>query len=207
MRRKKTSSGMTATGKTVDEFISSTKSKEAYPTTDHSDHSDSKYSLNIAWGSVVRDTLRISNPLELVKKLKAELRLSKEELNSYENILNAVNNSAKNYNDSYMLYRASRCEDQQFSAKIRERIDVLKKEAINELMREYSAKKRKSPTIDDIEDRIISNWPDEYLRLRKQESELHGASKSLEALSKAWFSRCQDLRKILDAFLKSKEGR
>lgn len=160
----------------------------------------------IAWGNVIRDVLRIDNPAALAKRLRAELVMSDEERSSYGSLISALDKSAKNYDDAYILFRAAKVEEARFSLEIRERFEIMKSHATNELMEEYKDKKRRSPTNDDIEDRILANWPDEYRHLRTKEAELHAAMRSLETLAKAWSSRCADLRSMADMFTKRRKG-
>jgi hypothetical protein len=160
----------------------------------------------IAWGNVIRDVLRIDNPAWLAKRLRGELTLSDEGRSSYGSLLAALDRSARNYDDAYMLYRGAKVEESRFALELRERFEVMKEHASSELMDEYKEKKRRSPTTEDIEDRMMSSWPDEYRHLRTKEAELHAAVRSLETLAKAWSSRCADLRAMADMFTARKNG-
>jgi hypothetical protein len=146
----------------------------------------------VAWGNIIRDTLKIRDPAGLAKRLRAELTI--EDQTSYGQIVNSLNRAANNYYDAGRLYRAAKIERDEFESILNERFEVMRTDVTKELMAEYKLKLRRSPTKDDIEDRIISKWPSEYKTLKKRLSELHGAVRSLEVLMKAWQSRGADLR-------------
>lgn len=146
----------------------------------------------VAWGNIIRDSLKIKDPAGLAKRLREELELNDH--TSYGEIINSLNKAAKNYDEAGRLHRAAKIEEVQFELVVKERLEVMRSQAVSELMTEYKAKARRSPTNDDIEDRMIQQWPDEYKDLKTRQAELHGAVKSLEILVRAWQSRGADLR-------------
>lgn len=160
----------------------------------------------IAWGNVIRDTLKVGNPVALAARLRDELILTEAERSSYSAILKALDAAAKNHDDSYLLYRVAKLEDQRFMIDVRDRLEVMRSAALQELMDEYKAKTRKSPTNDDIEDRMVVNWGDEYRHIQRRKNELHAAMRTLENLAKAWASRCQDLRVMAGMFSNNRKG-
>jgi hypothetical protein len=161
---------------------------------------------SVAWGTVIRDCLRIGNPAKLADQLRADLRIAPEALESYPALMKALEASAKNIDDSALLYRAAKVEENRFSIEKKERMEVLRSAAHGELMTEYKNKERKSPTKEDVSDRMLSCWPDEYRALENNESELHGAVKSLEMLMKAWVARNHDLRVMVETFSRKLKG-
>lgn len=153
--------------------------------------------LPIAWGNVVTDTMRIDDPAKLTERLRQELLLG-DGRTDYGRVLNALDRSAKNLDDAGRLYRAAKAAEEKYEIEANERLEVLRTGARDELMQEYKAKQRPSPTLKDIEDRIVSNWPDEFKTIKGRLSEMHGTTRSLETLQAAWSSRCADLRIMAD---------
>lgn len=154
--------------------------------------------IPIAWGSVVTDSLKIRDPAGLARRLRSELELGPERRHNYGHLLEALDRSARNYDDAGRLHRASKLEEEHYQASVAERLEVMRTSALAELMAEYREKARPSPAQRDVDDRMVANWPDEYRNIRERLSELHGATRSLEVLRDAWFSRCADLRVMAD---------
>lgn len=152
---------------------------------------------SVGWGNVVTDTLTIKDPAGLAKRLRDELSIG-EERTSYGVVLEALDRSARNFDDAGRLFRAAKVEEETYTLRAGERIEVMRSSALAELMAEYRDKKRPSPTARDIEDRVLASWPEDYRMLQAKIAELHGAVRSLETLCSAWSSRCADLRIMAD---------
>lgn len=147
----------------------------------------------VQWANVVSDTLRIDDPSTVARRLREELSLGNDRV-SYGIVIAALDKSAANYELAGRLYRAARTEEKRFEHECTDRLSTLREAALKELMGEYAAKVRKSPTKDDVESRMFENWPDEYASIQNRLNELHNATQSLEVLRDAWASRCADLR-------------
>jgi hypothetical protein len=147
----------------------------------------------VAWGNLVTDTLKIGNPATLAQRLRDELTLGDERV-SYGSVVAALDRSAANLDAAGRLHRAARVEEARFELECAGRVGLLRSTAQDQLMAEYKEKRRRSPTNDDIEERVLSMWPDEYSSIKRRISELHAATRSLETLRDAWASRCADLR-------------
>ena len=161
----------------------------------------------VAWGNIIRDTYRIPDPPALAKRLRAELTLGDENRTSYAAVLEALDKSASNLDDAGRLFRAAKVEETRFRLESEVKLEVLRTEASKKLQAEYKAKLRKSPTIQDVEDMILDNWPTEYRHLLERRAELHGAVRSLEILVRAWTSRGADLRIMADRTSRAGTGR
>lgn len=151
-----------------------------------------------AWGGVVKSSLAIKDPDAMSRRLRSELELGPEKRSSYAHVLEALDRSARNLDDAHRLCRAAKLEDERYERLAGERIEVLRSAALKELQAEYQNKKRPSPKKDDIEDRLLRDWPVEYRTIRDRIAELHGTVRSLEGLRDAWASRCADLRIMAD---------
>jgi hypothetical protein len=149
--------------------------------------------IHVGWGNIVRDTLRVSDPAGIAKRLRDELSLG-EDRTSYGLVLEALDKSARNIDDASRLYRAAKLEEENYERLTAERMEVMRTRALGDLMGEYQAKKRPSPTIDAVKDRMIANWGDEYHAIEGRRGELHALTRSLENLLEAWKSRAADLR-------------
>lgn len=161
----------------------------------------------VAWGNIIRDTFRIPDPVALAKRLREELSLGDENRTSYAAVLEALDKSASNLDDAGRLYRASKIEEERYRLETEVNLEILRTEASKKLMSEYRAKLRKSPTVQDVEDKILDNWPTEYRTILERRAELHGAARSLEILVKAWGSRCADLRIMAERTARAGTGR
>lgn len=148
----------------------------------------------VAWGNVIRDTFKIPDPAALARRLRDELTLGDENRTSYATVLEALDKAARNLDDAGRLHRAAKVEEVRYRLDSEGNLEILRREASKKLRAEYQAKLRKSPTLQDIEDTILDNWPSEYRALLERRAELHGAARSLEILVRAWGSRCADLR-------------
>lgn len=154
--------------------------------------------LPVAWGNIVVDSLKIKDPAGMARRLRSELELGEGARTDYGRVLEALDRSATNFEGAARLARAAKLEDLAFGAQVAVRVESMRTSAMAELMAEYRAKERKSPTKDDIEDRMIQSWPDEYTEIKTRLAELHGAFRTLETLRDAWASRCADLRIMAD---------
>lgn len=150
-------------------------------------------SVAVGWGNIITDTLRIPDPHAVARRLRDELSLG-DERTSYGIVLEALDKSAKNIDDASRLYRAAKLEEENYERNTAERVEVMRTNALGDLMAEYQAKKRPSPTAEAIKDRMIANWGDEYGTIERHRGELHALTRSLENLLEAWKSRAADLR-------------
>jgi hypothetical protein len=153
--------------------------------------------LPLAWGKIVDSTLVVKDPEALAKRLREELILG-EERSTYASVSYALDRSASNLYAASRLARAAKLVDEKFRIDCESRFAEMRDTALRELMYEYNAKARKSPTKDDIEGRVMANDPEEYRELRERHGEIHGATRVLESLRDAWQSRTADLRALAD---------
>lgn len=149
--------------------------------------------IPLGWGNIVVDSLRPKDPAALARRLREELSLG-EERTAYGIVLEALDKSAKNIDDASRLFRAAKLEEETYERQVAERLEIMRTSALQELMAEYQAKRRPSPTQDAIRDRMVCNWPDEYGAIQGRIAELHALTRSLENLLEAWKSRAADLR-------------
>lgn len=173
--------------RTVDALFSGPQSEDITPVP----------SIPVGWGNVVTDTMTVTDPAGVAKRLREELSLG-DGRTDYGRVLEALDRSARNLDDAGRLHRAARLEEVRYEAAIAPKVEILRARATEELMNEYRLKKRASPTQKDIEDRMVGNWGREYLAMKERLAELHGAVGSLEVLRDAWSSRCADLRVMAD---------
>lgn len=151
------------------------------------------------WGAIVTDVFKL-DVQETYARLSQELTLG-DGATEYGTVLAAVDKAAKNAFTAACLVRAAKLADDHFSFELSKRTEVLRTAARDELEREKADGKRsKAPTIQDIEDRTVANWPDEMAAISRRRGEMHGAFRSIEALEKAWWTRCSDLRAIAERF-------
>lgn len=152
----------------------------------------------VAWGNIIVDVLRIPDPAGLARQLRSELVLGEGARTDYGRVLEALDRSAGNFEAAVRLARAGKLEEDNYTAQVSVRVETMRSAATEELQTEYRAKQRRSPTIQDIEDRMVQSWPEEYQDIKRRLSELHAAVRSLEGLRDAWASRSADLRIMAD---------
>jgi hypothetical protein len=153
--------------------------------------------IPVGWGNLVTDSLRIEDPAALGRRLREDLEIG-DGRTEYGVVLEAMDRSAHNLDAATRLFRAAKIEEEKYEIATAARLSVLRERAMEELQAEYVKKLRKSPTLQDIEDRIMKHWPDEYRAIRVRKAELHGTVRTIEGLVHAWSSRCADLRVMAD---------
>jgi hypothetical protein len=147
------------------------------------------------WGLVISDVFNLEVH-KLFKQLELELTLG-DGATEYGTLLHAVDKSARNLYDAARLCRKAKLVDEQFAEELDKRLEVLRSSAVAELEEEkLKGMRSKAPTIKDIDDRMLKNWPDEYGAIKSRKAEMHGAFRALEALEGAWRDRCQSLRSM-----------
>lgn len=155
------------------------------------------------WGNVITDVFRFDVE-GVYAHLTHGLTLG-DGASEYGTVLRALDHASRNAFDAARLVRAAKTADEKFTSEIEERLEVLRTTAREQLEREKSdakadGKAAKAPTLQEVADRMLANWPDEMRSLNGRKSEMHGAFRSLEALEKAWWDRCASLRTMADRF-------
>jgi hypothetical protein len=155
------------------------------------------------WGNVITDVFRFDVE-EVYAELTRGLMLG-DGASEYGAVLRALDHASRNAYDAARLVRAAKIADESFGSEIDERLEVLRTTAREQLEQEKTSAKAdgkaaKAPTLQEIADRMLANWPDEMRSLNGRRGEMHGAFRSLEALEKAWWDRCATLRTMADRF-------
>ena len=138
----------------------------------------------IAWGNVINDTFRIDSPNLLAKRLREELALG-DGRTDYGRVLEALDKSAHNVDEASRLYRAAKLEEERYGLECSNEMETLRSQAVKDLNIEYRDKKRSSPTIKDIEDRMLADYPDQYKTLKERTAEVHEMVRALKTLLNA----------------------
>lgn len=155
------------------------------------------------WGYVVETIVSIDPELEY-QRLYEALTLG-DNATEYGAVLDACNRAEQNCVDATRLVRHAKLEEGIVDRKVGEKLEVLRTTARTELMKEVEdsrdAKGKSSmraPTLGDVEDRMMANWPDEYAQHKRRKEEIHAALRTVESLETAWRSRCATLRAIME---------
>lgn len=156
------------------------------------------------WGQVVNDILRI-DVATAYKRLTDELTLG-EATAEYGVVIRAVDNAGRNFYDAIRLSRAAKIADLKFTAEMDRQLEVMRSTAREQLESEKAALKAsggsvKAPTIQEIQDRVIANWGDQWQSIEQRKAEMHGTFRSLEGLKDAWNERGRHLNRIADGFV------
>lgn len=145
------------------------------------------------WGLVITDVLSM-DVHKTFKRLTDDLSLG-DGATEYGSVLHALDRSSRNLYEATCLARKAQIEDERFSADLGVRLEVLRSAAIASLEADKAAgRKSKSPTLEDIKDRMLASWPDEVRSINARKAEMHGAFRAIEALVVAWNKRCDALR-------------
>jgi hypothetical protein len=172
---------------------------------DADDPEKGPFPIGAPWGSVVRDVFRL-DVNETFDRLRAELYLGDGAL-EYGVVAAALDKSKHNAFIAACLTRAAKRADEAYAAPLVQRLEVLRTTARTELDAEKAAGTRsKAPTIQDIDDRMVANWPDEVAAIRSRKEQMHGAFRAIEALEAAWRERSSDLRAIAQRFQSTGRG-
>lgn len=151
------------------------------------------------WGLVITDVFNL-DVHKTLKRLEAELSLG-DGSTEYGTVLRAVDQSAKNLFEAARLARKAKLEDEKFALELDQRLEVLRSAAAAKLeQQKANGERSKAPTIKDIEDCMLSEWPDEMRSLKARKAEMHGAFRAIESLEMAWRDRCQSLRTLAQQF-------
>lgn len=153
--------------------------------------------LGTRWGETAETVLAIGDPRTLYDRLAAELTLGNG-ATQYGEILSSADSAERNMLDASRLHRSARLEEESVRLSVLRREEVLRTAAREELDRERAEGKRsKAPTIQDVEDRTVANWPDEIASIRRAKDEIHAVVEVAETLETAWRSRAATLREML----------
>lgn len=157
----------------------------------------------LPWGGVIDDVFRFDVD-EFYQRLNGTLSLG-DGATEYGAVLRALDNASRNAWDAARLVRAAKIADEKYGSEIDERLEVLRTTAREQLEREKTeakadGKAAKAPTLQEVADRMLANWPDEMRSLNGRKGEMHGAFRSIEALEKAWWDRCATLRVMAERF-------
>lgn len=145
------------------------------------------------WGLVITDVFNL-DVHKTFTRLEEELSLGNG-ATEYGTLLHAIDKSARNLYEAACLARKAKLVDEQFAVELDKRLGVLRSTAVAQLEEEKAKGQRsKAPTLQDIESRMLSDWPDEVTSIQARKAEMHGAFRAIEALELAWRDRCQSLR-------------
>jgi len=161
------------------------------------------------WGAVVDDVLRIDVE-STYRKLVGQLTLGSD-ATEYGPVLRALDESARNAWEASRLVRAAKLEDERVGGEVDERLEVMRTQARKDLekekreQRDQEAEKAgkkptgpgKPPTLQEVEDRILADYTDEVVSLRRRKAEMHAALRSVEGLERSWRDRCSQLSHML----------
>ena len=153
------------------------------------------------WGNIVDDVYRLDAQATYTRLVEG-LSLGNE-ATSYGAVVAALDAAERNAFDAVRLFRAAKLEEQSVEADYNEQVEVLRSNAREEINKENDARKEKklttkAPTLQDISDRIVANWPSKFRELGLRKDEFHGATRAMEELASIWRSRCASLRVIME---------
>lgn len=149
------------------------------------------------WGTIIESVYDL-DIVETYKRLTSTLSLG-QNATAYGAVLPALDAAESNYFDAVRLMRAAKLMDEEIKREVDKEIEILRSNARDELEREKAEGKRsKAPTLQDIEDRLIANWPKKSSDLRRKAGEMHGTLRACEGLIDAWKSRASTLRMIAE---------
>lgn len=152
----------------------------------------------VAWGNLIEDVLTIDDPASEAERLREELEIGDDRTN-YAIVIVHVDRAASNLYAAKRLARAAKIEDERFVAECEERLEILRTRAREEIVELKNDGKHKGAiTKQQIEDQILSNWPNEYRTIKERVAKMHGATRALEGLVDAWNHRCVALNKMLE---------
>lgn len=151
------------------------------------------------WGLVITDVFHL-DVHQTYTRLVKELTLG-DGATEYGTVIRAVDQGAKNLFEAARLSRKAKLEDEKFAADLDKRYEVLRTAAQQALEQDKANGVRsKAPTKQDIDDRMLSTWPDEVTSIKARKAEMHGAFRAIESLELAWRERCQSLRTLAQQF-------
>jgi len=151
------------------------------------------------FAGVVHDIRQVDVPATY-ERLRDELRLG-DGVVHYAQVLAAADSAERNAFDAGLLARAAKLEQEEVDRRTGAELEVLRTAARDELEKEKTEGRRsKAPTIQDVEDRVVANWPDKSSQLHRRREEIHAARAVADNLESRWVSRCATLRSMLDRY-------
>ena len=152
------------------------------------------------WSAIVETVIRLDVEA-MYNRLSAELTLAGGG-ESYGEIARALELADHNSFEAAKLERAAKLEQERVDAEVEAEMEVLRTNAAGELEAEKAAGTRsKSPTIQDIKDRVVAKWPELSASLTRRSHEIHATRATCEALTSAWRSRAVTLRVLAERFV------
>ncbi len=149
------------------------------------------------WDRAFGQAISVPDPVALFRRLQDELApMDPGDLFLYPRIAERLNRAEANYLAAIQLARSSAVEEERYERHQGERLEIMRTSARHALEKEKAAAKLKAPTIQEVEDRMVSSWPEPVAELRDRLSEIKGATRVFDGLARAWESRAETLRQL-----------
>lgn len=155
--------------------------------------------IAMMWGPVVESVTAI-DVSAMHERLYRELSLGGG-VTEYGAILHALDAADRNIVDAARLERAAKLEQERVDREVSVDMEVMRTAARRELEVEKSEGKRsKAPTLEEVRDRMLNNWPSKVAELEGNTQKIHAVRAVCETLTIAWRSRASSLRAMADRY-------
>lgn len=149
------------------------------------------------WGVVLEDIAKL-DVQGTYKKLREALVLKEGNLQRGM-VANALNTAERYVFEATLLARGSKLEQQRVEGTVEQKLEAMRRKAKDEILKEKKeGSGARAPTKDDVQDRMMFNWPDLHRELERRKEEAHAARAVCDELVDSWKSRCSSLRALLD---------
>lgn len=178
------------------------------------------------WGVIVEE-MEAVNVRKEYEQLRDELTLG-ENATEYGVVLDAMNRAESNTFKALRLARMAKIEEQRVDLECNDELETIRRKAREDIERERheapeapaaeedpvrsdeppapkargkkadAKPKGRAPTIQDLEDRMLRDWPKLYKELNHRKAEAHATRAMMEGLHERWVSRCATLRVITE---------
>ncbi len=158
-----------------------------------------------AWGGVIETIITIDVQAEFDEL--TELLSLGNGVTDYGVILSALDASSTNAFRATRLARAAKLEELKVDREVSEHLEVLRTSASKALNQEkVDGTRSKAPTIQDIEDRMMANWPGQVHTQRRKSEEMHAVRGLCESLEARWAARLFSLKSMADRYAPTRIG-
>jgi hypothetical protein len=155
-------------------------------------------SMGVGYDRIVATLFDMPDPHEAYLRVKLSLRLGvKASRADYGTLVDALDEAQEMADQAYDLFVNAKVAADSYDIDAQMIESGMREQAMAALMDEYQAKKRKSPTNDDVTAWMAAQFPDEWRDVQARRGRARRMIAKLENLSQRAHERARDLRQMV----------
>jgi len=155
-------------------------------------------SMGVGYDRIVATLFDMPDPHEVYLRVKSSLRLGvKASRADYGTLVDALDEAQEMADQAYDLFVNAKAAADSYDIDAQMIESGMRDQAMSVLMTEYQAKKRKSPTNDDVTAWMAAQFPDEWRDVQARRGRARRMVAKLENLSQRAHERARDLRQMV----------